>query len=155
MIKLRLTAAEVRRARRQLLTMAYIFTASSAPDAVPRVPGEGRASAGLCATASVCTRSSWTGSPWTSCRSRVLCLEYRCCGTCLYYCIIVLHINPIMYHKQLRNRSDLNLCLPPLACHSEARNTQGRGVKLELKKISLNSSYLSALNSYPKTGLYR
>ena len=38
-IKLRLTAAAVRGARRQLLTMAHTSTASCVPDAVPRVPG--------------------------------------------------------------------------------------------------------------------
>ena len=31
----------------------------------------GRASVGLYATALVCASSSWTGVPWTSCRSRV------------------------------------------------------------------------------------
>ena len=34
------------------------------------------------------------------------------------------------------DRSDLNLCLQPLASYrSEAQNDQGRRVKLELKKI--------------------
>ena len=34
------------------------------------------------------------------------------------YCIIVLHINPnpSRHHRKLRNISDLNLCLQPLAC---------------------------------------
>ena len=46
-IKLRLTAVAVRGARRQLLTMAHTSTASSAPDAVPRVPGCGPGECGL------------------------------------------------------------------------------------------------------------
>ena len=42
-----LTAAAVRGPRRQLLTMAHTSTASSAPDAVPRVPGGGPGECGL------------------------------------------------------------------------------------------------------------
>ena len=55
---LRLTAAAVREARRQLLTMAHASTASSAPMPYREVLAEGRASVGLYATASVGARST-------------------------------------------------------------------------------------------------
>ena len=90
----RLTAAAVRGPRRQLLTVAHTSTASSAPDAAPRVLAEGRPNVGLYAMASVCVGSSGTGVPWTSCRvrvSRVLLLLWDD----LYYRRIVLEIYPV------------------------------------------------------------
>ena len=70
---------QARGARRQLLTMAHTSTASSAPDAVPRVPGGGPGECGL--RFSLCTQQlNWCAVDELSFSG--LCHEYCCCLTC-------------------------------------------------------------------------
>ena len=101
-IKLRLPAAAVRGARRQLLTMTHTSTASSPPMPYQEFLAEGRASVGLYSTASVCARSSQCALDELS----FSCLyhEYCCCGTC--YNMLY---NSTAYKVPLRTRGDARL----------------------------------------------
>ena len=87
--KLKLTAAAVQGARRQLLTMAHTFTATSTRDSAPRIPGRGPGECGLaCDNFSLrMQQRNWCSLDELSfsCSSRVLLLLDE-----LYHCIIVL-----------------------------------------------------------------
>ena len=134
---LRLTAAVIRGACRQLQTMAHTSTASSVPDAVPRGPGWGPGECGLVRDRfSLCTQQlNWCAVDELS----FLCLLSWAVlwDVSLDYCIIVLHVNrnPTRYRVITYNRSYLNLFATSSLDHSEALNDQGRRVKLEFKKI--------------------
>ena len=94
-------------------------TASSAPNAVPRVPGWGPGECGLVRDRfSLCTQQL----NWCALDESSLIVSYVM-GTAavglviLDYCIIVLHLNPnhTRYQVITCSRSDLKLCLQPLA----------------------------------------
>ena len=93
--------------------MAHTSTASSAPDAVPRVPGGGPGECGLVRDRfSLCTQQlNWCAVDESS--LIVSCVITAAVGrVILDYRIIVLHINPnpTRYQVITCNRSDLNLC---------------------------------------------
>ena len=89
-------------------------TASSAPDAVLRVPGWGPIECGLVRDLfSLCTQQlQWFAADELS--FSWLCHEYCCCGTCYTSInnigVVVLHVS-----YQVYSRWDLKLCLQPLA----------------------------------------